>query len=463
MQGYQTYQENTWVSVNLRKMIPEGHVLIKIDKKVDFSFIHEMTKDLYCSDNGRPSIDPVLFFKMLVVGYLFGIRSDRQLCEEIHLNIAYRWFCRLAFEDKVPDHSSLTKIRDRFGAATFQKIFEMLILQWKKVGIIKGKSMISDASLVEANASINSLSKREKSDPKARELKAYQRRYHDFREGKKERSVSNQTHVSKTDPDATLVSRASCYKKLSYKTHYSIDADSRIIVDCYATTGSQHECTILPGRANYVLNRFAFVVKQWIADKGYGRGPTYTYFRSEQISPYIPLHHENLGEGKISRGAFQYDRENDRYVCPAGHYLYPYEKLEHGMMRRYRVKGGYCKACPLRETCLPDHYQNRSRFIYRSPHQDEIDEVRSYQNTTYFKEKLTERAWKIEGLFAEAKQSHCLRRTKYRGLIKFQIQCYMTAIVQNFKRLISLIVMLINSRFMRQKIKRLLLDIQTSL
>lgn len=457
MQGYKPYQEQLFSTVNLREMIPDKHLLIKIDKEIDFSFIYDLTKELYCNDNGRPSIDPVLFFRMQIIGYLFGIQSDRQLCEEIHLNIAYRWFCKLNLEDKVPDHSSLTKIRDRFGVDTFQKIFELLILQWKKEGIISGKRMISDASLVEADASMDSLVKREDGDPDARELKLYEQRYHDFKEGKKERKVSNQTHVSKTDPDATLVSRKGYYKKLNYKTHYSIDADSRMIVDCHATTGSKHECTVLPERAGYVLNRFTFAVKEWIADRGYGRGTTYEYFRSNGITTYIPLHSENLGEGKISRGEFQYDRENDRYLCPAGHYLYPYEKLEHGIMKRYRVTGGHCKICPLRETCLPDKYQNRSRFVYRSPHQDEIDDVRLRQNTSRFKKKLTERKWKIEGLFAEAKENHCLRRAKYRGILKFQIQCYMIAMVQNFKRLTSLIFAFFIYIFFAKKIKKLFL------
>lgn len=125
MQGYKLYQEKLFSIINLRAMIPNNHLLIKIDKQIDFSFIYELTKNLYCNDNGRPSVDPVLFFRMHVIGYLFGIESDRQLCQEVHLNIAYRWFCRLNLEDKVPDHSSLTKIRDRFGIETFQKIFEM--------------------------------------------------------------------------------------------------------------------------------------------------------------------------------------------------------------------------------------------------------------------------------------------------------------------------------------------------
>lgn len=119
MQGYKLYQEKLFSIINLRAMIPNNHLLIRIDKQIDFSFIYELTKSLYCNDNGSPPVDPVLFFRMHVIGYLFGIESDRQLCHKVHLNIAYRWFCLLNLEDKVPDHSSLTKIRDRFGIETF--------------------------------------------------------------------------------------------------------------------------------------------------------------------------------------------------------------------------------------------------------------------------------------------------------------------------------------------------------
>lgn len=339
----------------------------------------------------------------------------------------------------MPDHSSLTRIRDRFGVDTYQAIFEKLIKQWQQAGIIKGQRMISEASLFEANADMDSLVEREKGDPNARELKLYDQRYHDFKEGKKQRKVSNQTHASKTDPDASLVSRKSHYRKLCYKTHYSIDAHSRMITDCHATTGARHECGIFSERIAYQLERFNFPVNEWIADKGYGRGPTYHYLREQNIRAYIPLHDNNLGEGKLSRGEFVYDRKQDRYRCPQGYYLYPYEKIDGCSTKRYRMIGSHCGTCSLKDECLPDNYTHRARFIYRSLYQDEIDRIKKRQKTVYFKQKLAERKWKIEGLFAQAKENHCLRRAKYRGLAKVQIQCYLIAIVENFKRLISLI------------------------
>ena len=146
-----------------------------------------MVKKLYANNFGRPSIDPVLFFKMQLIGYIFGIKSDRQLCKEIQLNIAYRWFCKLGIKDPVPEHSSLTKIRDRFGVKIYKIIFEALIKKWAKIGIIAGKVMISDASLIIANASLDSMKPRENPAPNYRTLKTYEQRYHDFKMGKKEK------------------------------------------------------------------------------------------------------------------------------------------------------------------------------------------------------------------------------------------------------------------------------------
>ena len=310
----------------------------------------------------------------------------------------------------------------------------------------------------EANASMDSLVERTDADPNARELKLYERRYHDFHEGIKQRKVSNQTHVSATDPDATLVSRKGYYRKLCLKTHYTIDADTRIITDCYAATGSKHECSVLPGRIDYHLMDLNFCPQEWIADRGYGRGPTYGHLRAHNIRHYIPLHYYNLGQGRFTPRDFLYDRRHDRYRCPRGHFLYPYQKVEVNSVRRYRMLGGHCRHCPLKQQCLPASQQYRSRFVYRNLYQDEIDQVRRRQETAYFKSKLTERMWKIEGLFAEAKQYHGLRRAKYRGIKKFQIQCYMTAITQNIKRIIRLILKYLDE-FYHYKVNNLFKEI----
>jgi len=157
MQGRQVYNEAHIVTVDLQAVIPPNHLVRRVAKVADFSFIYELTQERYCEDNGRPSVDPVLFFRMQLIGYLFGITSDRRLCEEVQLNLAYRWFCQLGFTDAVPDHSSFTRIRDRFGVKRYQAIFDRLLQQLRAQGIARGRRVMVDATLVEADASINSL------------------------------------------------------------------------------------------------------------------------------------------------------------------------------------------------------------------------------------------------------------------------------------------------------------------
>ncbi len=437
MQGKQMSQQELFTTIDLESFIPKDHLLRKVDKILDLEFLYDLTEELYCLDNGRTSIDPVLFFRMQLISYLFGIESDRQLCRDIHLNLAYRWFCRIPLHQFVPHHSSLTRIRDRLGESRYQQIFELVLLQWKKQGRFTGKQIVADATLVKANASMGSLVKREDADPDARVLKRYEKRYHDFQHGARKRRVANQTHVSASDPDATMVYRRGIDGGLKYKIHYSADAKTRIITDCYTTTGSTQEGPILPSRIDYLCDEMGFDVQEVIADRGYGRGPTYSAFRERKIRTYIPLHDPRLGKGKLTPTEFKYHSNTDRYQCPEGYFLDPYEKLDNGLIKRYRIIGGHCRHCLRRAECLPESAKNRARFVYRSPHQHEIDKVRVRQATRAFVGKMILRKWTIEGLFAEAKQFHGLRRARYRGLQKVSIQALMTAMAQNIKRIVN--------------------------
>ena len=150
MQGKQPSQRELFCTIDLETFVPEDHLLRKLDRVVDLEFLYALTEDLYCASNGRPSIDPVLFFRMQLIGCLYSIDSDRQLCRDVHLNLAYRWFCRIPLQDDVPHHSSLTRIRDRLGEDKYRAIFERLLEQWRDQGHVGGKSVVADATLVEA-------------------------------------------------------------------------------------------------------------------------------------------------------------------------------------------------------------------------------------------------------------------------------------------------------------------------
>jgi len=373
MQGKQSAQRELFCTIDLEEFIPQNHILRKIDNAIDLDFLYDLTADLYCDNNGRPSVDPVLFFRVQLVGYLFGIKSDRQLCRDIHLNLAYRWFCRLPLQVSVPHHSSLTRIRDRLGEDKYRLIFERMLGRWRNSGLVEGKRIITDATLIDADASMNSLEEREDGDPDAKELKKYNKRYHDFQHGRRKRRVSNQTHVSRTDADASMVYRRSSGGGLKYKVHYCADAKSRIITDCHTTTGSSHEGPILPPRIDYLCDTIGLPVRELIADRGYGRGPTYSALRKRKIRSYIPLHDVKFGQGKLTPSDFIYQSKQDRYVCPQGRYLYPYEKLDHGIIKRYRVTGGHCRQCPKKDSCLPDNATHRARYVFHDhiPREDD--------------------------------------------------------------------------------------------
>ena len=322
MQGNHNFQPELFVQIDYQALIPSYHILRRIDKVLDLSFVKQLTKSFYSDTQGRPSIDPEVFFRICILGYLYGIKSDRQLCDEVGMNIGYRWFVGLTMSDVVPDHSSLTRIRDRLGVGCFEAVFERVVEQCREAGLVEGKRIITDASLVEANASARKLERREqpaetievkderqqskevvsqtavvkrekvstrthvsKVDGDASLVEAnasaqkLERREqptpavevkNDKQQSKaavsqtaavKREKVSNRTHVSKVDSDATLVNRQGYPRKLYHKVHYCADAASRVITDCHVTTGAYHETNVITQRIQYQQERFGLPVE----------------------------------------------------------------------------------------------------------------------------------------------------------------------------------------------------------
>lgn len=409
MQGHLDLQPTLFSEINLETFVPEGHLLRKIDKVLEIGFINEMTAKFYVEGKGRPSIAPELFFRMQIIYYLYGIKSERQLCEQVQLNLAFRWFCRLKLEDSVPDHSSLSKIRDRFGEDVFKEVFETLIEGYKRQGLVKGKRLIADSSLIEADASVD-------------------------------RNVETDgVKINLTDEDATTVGRAKFSGKVFHKNHYTIDGDSRIVTDTFCTTGSRQDCTVLNERVDYQLKRYDFKVEEVIADAGYGTGPILEHMAKKNIEVFVPITDRNAATKKpVYTNGFHYNWDENRIKCPTGHYLYPHKKAYRGSIK-FRMLGGHCKGCVLEKKCLPPKQQHRSLFIDLSVHEKYIELARRKMQSEEFKGKLIERRWKIEGLFGEGKSLHGLRRAKMRGRAKVQIQFYLTAMVQNYKRVVGLI------------------------
>jgi len=435
MQGLHSYQPKPVQYINIEALIPQNHILRKIDKLLNLSFVRELTAQYYCHTNGRPSIDPELFFKMILIGYIFGIRHDRRLCEEIGYNLAYRWYCKLSFEDSIPDHSTLSKIRDRYGLQVFEDFFSKVIELCRESGLVKGERIITDSTLIEADASLDSMVIKKSSEPVLPSGEDNKTQVLSLT-----KKLSNQTHISATDSDSSLAKKPGTNKGLKYKVHTSIDADSRVILDNKVTTGSCHDTQIYLERLKYIQNKYNLLIKEVIADRGYGAAENIQSLQEQKITSYIPLFSSNSGKiVKLEEHGFVFDKGHNRYICPQGKFLLPKER-EDGAV--YKSKTEDCKNCPVSKDCAASlrQYSEHIRHIYRSHNQSFFEIEQQRMKAPEFIERMKERMWKVEGINAEAKNLHTLKRVKYRGLSKVQIQAYMTGAVQNLKRLIRVTI-----------------------
>jgi transposase len=432
MQGRQEYQPELFSEVRMESLIPDKHLLRRIDGFMDFSFIREMTLPLYCENNGRPSVDPELFFRICLITYLYNIPSDRQVCEEIQYNLAYRWFCKLSFEDKVPDHSSLTRSRDRLGEECFREIFERLIRMCLEKGVIKGTKVMMDGKHVKADAALNSLV------PKDENGNTADVESEDYILGKK---FSNETHVSKTDPDATLAGKVGEPKKLRYKVHNTADRKSRIILDTHVTTGSEVEGKVGLSRIDAIEENFGIEVEELTADRGYGYGVNLDDLEDREIKSFVPNFRPDVGD-QIDPDIFTYNKDKDAFRCAQGHWLERKttdEQEKENYLRRYKIKSGICFQCPMSQRCFEKPPTRETRkSVGRNLHWKIQAKTKRREKTKLFRQALGERQWKMEGLFAEGKIQHGLDHARYRGRSKMQIQAYMTAFVQNLKRLLEI-------------------------
>ncbi len=448
MQGHHEYQPELFSMVDVEKLIPKGHLLRRIDKVLDLSFLSKLTAPLYSHDQGRPSVDPVIFVRMVLLGYLYNIDSDRQLCEEVGYNLAYRWFCRLSLTDSVPDHSSMTRIRDRLGEKVYEQIFLAVVDQCRKAGMVKLEQVMVDGSVIRANASIYNMEAREsqkEDDPKDPPAPGPTHPHskdglsvNDFRKrqigGKK---ISNKTHFSPVDPDATLSGKDGETKALAYKTHHAIDAGSRVIVDCHVTTGAVSDVTMFESRIEHIEKTHG-QIGEVVADRGYGSGENLEFLEKRNIASNIPLWSTRTGMTFFQQleAGFRVSEDGKSVHCPEGHQMRHSSRDKQSGREIFSLPRAGCLLCPRQATCLRDFERNeRGKKFYLIDHYRIITRVATQSQQPVFRKKLWQRMWKMEGIFAEAKTHHGMRRARYRGRAKMQIQVYMTSTVQNLKRL----------------------------
>jgi transposase len=442
MRGRQCREESLFTYVRLEELVPKDHILRAIDRWIDFSCIEQKTRELY-SSTGRPSVDPEVLIRMLVVGYLYGITSERRLCQEVQLNLAYRWFCGLRLEDRVPEHSTFTKNRyGRFGeSGLFRALFEEIVRQAVAHGLVKGKHLTVDATTVQANASLDSLEPIVVAmSPECYLDEVGQRNPVSAANTANEANpaegkLSNDTHRSQTDPDARLLSKPFQRTQLAYSDNVLMDNASRVIVDVEVTEPNLHQEGQIAGG---MLERSRFVTgiepATVAGDKAYGYGAAVRRIFEAGVMPHVaqPVQGQWNAEGIFGKGDFAYDAQRDELICPAGKRLH--KRTEHARNRQseYAARLSDCRECALKAQCTRTRY----RVAHRHWDQDYLDQAQAARQTPEWRTSQRFRKF-IEHLFAEAKELMGLRRARRRGLEQVREQCLMTATVQNIKRIVK--------------------------
>ena len=447
MMGHQSRSESLFYYFRLEDQVPENHRLRLIDKHISFEFVRQQLKASY-SDTGRPSIDPELLLRILLIGYLYGITSERKLVEELRMHLAWRWFTGLSFDQEIPHHSTFSK--NRHGgfqeSKLFEQLLEQIVRQCVEVGLVQGKHLSVDGSFVEANAAKESRIPREQLAEAAQVHQTVRQYLKEVEEQNPvEERVQEQDQVSTTDPDSTYATKGGTPARLGYYNNYLVDNGSCVIVGVQATAARMSQETVA---AQDMLTRFA----EWqgrepesvAADTSYGSGEFLHWLADRSITPSMrtrdSIHRKN--SPFYGRERFLYQPESNRYICPAGQPLnYGGRSLRN---RTYAYIGTRkrCGACALKPHCTS------GAFRFLAIHMDEParQRARELSNTPEFAHAQRQRK-KVEALFAELKNQIGVRRLRLRRLKFVREQFFLAAVAQNIKRLV---------RFLSQPLTRVL-------
>jgi len=425
------WQEDLFVGGPLSSLIPEDHILKQVDKFLDLSWLREEVKDLYCCNNGRPGIDPEAAVRLMLAGFFQGIVHDRKLMREAQVNIAIRWFAGYRLDEKLPDHSSLTKIRQRWGSERFKKIFQKTVHCCVDAGLVSGETVHIDATLIRADVSWESLTTEHietvisENDPEEDKPKGPGRPRKTPRKAKKR---------SRTDPDATMTTSCNMYRmEPSYKQHGAVDDACGVIVDVDVTTGEQNEGSQLAEQLERIESNIGKTITTVTADAGYAHGMNYELLENRNIDAVIPPQAENSKPRRIPIRRFKYDPKNQIVKCPGGKILTRCTQEARGWV--YRAKSKDCRNCRLRQRCVSRTASSRTVLISNGYESLLRARRRHRKSDEKFVTAYSRHRWRIEGMHGEAKTQHGLRRAVRRGLANVAIQAYLTAAVINLKRL----------------------------
>ena len=436
--------------VTIEQLVPQDHLLRMIEDNFDFSFVRQRMEPLYSKTNGRPAIDPVVLFKMLFIGYLYGIRSERQLEKEVQVNNAYRWFLNLSLTDKVPHHSTISKNRKRRfnGTDVFRQMFDDVVRYAYDHDYIDGKTLFTDSTHVKANANkkkftrelvqkntqsyFDELEQAVNEDRIAHGKKPLAPKEEPVDEAMKE---MKEIKVSTTDPDSGYMARDNKPEGFHYLDHRTCDGKYNLISDVYVTPGNINDSTVYLDRLNHQIDHFGFRVESVGLDSGYHIPHILKSLIEKDIYAVVSYRKPGGAKGIFRKSKFKFDAQNNQYICIKGHVL-KYQTTGREGYRNYVSDPAVCKVCPLLSQCT--HSKNHKKIVQRHVWEEYAEQVklnRKSERGDYLKKRRSET---IERSFADAKQLHGYRYAKFRGRENFESQALMTAIAQNIKKMVMI-------------------------
>ena len=446
-------QGQFFYSFNLDEVVPLDHLVRQIDGVLDLAWVHKELAPYY-SHTGRPSIDPVLMIRMLIVGYVFAIRSERRLCAEVQVNLAYRWFCKLGIEDNIPDHSVFCRARhERFRESdALRRVFEGVVAMCIAAGFVGGEAFSVDASLIKADVD---KMKRVPGDcpiawPKiSHAVREYLAALDAARNDEKgdvgdgggssggsgSRSKPPK-EVSLTDPQASWVTRPGVNPFFAYDANYLIDNKAGIIIDAEGTRANRTvEIAVTQTMMDRVSRRFGLRPQRLAGDTAYGAVRLLKWLVDRNIAPHIPVWDKSVRpDGTFSRADFVFDPARNIYTCPGGAELTSTGNIDQGHIVHYRASKNDCSICALKPKCTPAVM----RKVTRDLDEDVRDHVRTLANTQAFEQSRRERK-KVEMRFAHLKRILKLDRFRLRGLSGIRDEVLLAATAQNLRRLVKLL------------------------
>ena len=422
----------------MEELVPKDSIFRKIDKYIDFTFIYEEVKELYCENNGRPSIDPVVLFKLVFIQALDGLKSMRQTCKKIKVDAEYRWFLGIPFGSETPHFSTFSKNYERRfkGTDVFENIFINIVKQAEKYGMLNDEFFM-DSTHRKANANKNKYEDKIVKQVKKRkfeleeEINEERKRIGEKPFEYKDEYEEKHIKVSKTDPESGYYHRDNKEKGFMYLEHRTVNGKCNIITDSHVTKGNIHDSVVCTKRIDYQKKKLGLNIKKVGLDSGYDTLDIKKYFEKENIFGVIQYRRYGQGNTKVRKYEFKYLKEEDVYVCPKTGIILSYKNIEKNGYKKYYDRK-QCEGCSYQKECCG---QSKFRTIRRLIDEEVNERARKRRISSKGKELFKKRKTTVERSFGDSKQNHGYRYTLFKGVEKNQAYTHLICSAQNMKNI----------------------------